>query len=56
MTFQPGDPVVYRAGHPGAAAEDGEVVRVGRTGIVFVLYRGDLTPKATDPDDLELVR
>lgn len=43
--------VVYRA-HPGAPAEDGEVVRVGER-YVFVLYRGDLHPKATNPEQLE---
>lgn len=43
--------VIYRP-HPDAPAEDGEIVRVTATGTVFVLYRGDKTPKATRPADL----
>lgn len=49
--FNPGDAVVYRA-NPGARPEDGTVVRVSDT-FVFVLYRGDSTPKATSPLFLE---
>lgn len=42
--------VVYRPAH--GSAEDGTVVRVGRSGVVFVLYKGSITPKATNPEDL----
>lgn len=50
-----GQSVVYRA-HPEARAEDGRVVRLGeRPDIVFVLYRGDSTPKATRVADLSPV-
>lgn len=41
--------VVYSP-HPGLH-EDGEIVRVGDQ-YVFVLYRGDRTPKATLPEHL----
>jgi hypothetical protein len=51
----PGLPVVYRP-HPDAPAEDGTVVRVSPGGMVFVLYRGDTTAKATRPADLEEAR
>lgn len=43
--------VTYRA-HPAAAPEDGDVVRVGGNGLVFVLFRGDRTAKACRPEDL----
>lgn len=46
-----GQAVLYHA-HPGAASEDGVISRFGRDGIAFVLYDGDLTPKATRLDDL----
>lgn len=51
-TLPPGTPVVYRA-TPRGPFEDGEVVGVGKR-VVFVLYRGDVTPKATYPEDLEV--
>ena len=50
-----GTPVVYRP-HPNTQAEDGTVVRVSDNGLVFVLYRGDGTPKATRAEDLEVLR
>lgn len=43
--------VIYQP-YPGAPTQDGTVVRVTKTGLVFVLYRGDTTAKATHPDDL----
>lgn len=46
-----GQEVLYHA-HPGAASEDGVITRFGRDGVAFVLYDGDLTPKATRLDDL----
>lgn len=46
-----GQAVLYHA-HPGAASEDGTITRFGRDGIAFVLYDGDLQPKATRLDDL----
>jgi DNA polymerase-3 subunit epsilon len=46
-----GQAVLYRA-HPGAASEDGKIIRFGREGIAFVLYDGDLDPKATRLEDL----
>ena len=45
-----GDGVIYRP-YPGARTEDGQIVRVN-TRWVFVLYRGDATPKATSADQL----
>lgn len=51
--FHPGDGVVYRS-FPGAPAEDGTVVRCTDS-LVFVLYRGDTTPKATPPSMLSRV-
>lgn len=42
----PGTGVVYRP-HPDARAEDGTVIRVSDSGLVFVLYVGDRSPKAT---------
>jgi hypothetical protein len=51
-TPQPGDGVVYRP-FPGAQPEDGVVVRVGESGLVFVRYRDSETPKATRLEDLE---
>lgn len=45
--------VVYRP-FAGAPAEDGEIVRVSDS-MVFVLYVGDRTPKATRPEDLEFL-
>lgn len=47
--YRPGDAVVYQP--QGGRPEDGEVVRV-TDDYVFVLYRGDTTPKATHPADL----
>jgi hypothetical protein len=52
--FRAGDAVVYLP-YDGATAEDGVVVRTNET-YVFVLYRGDDTPKATRPEDLTLAR
>lgn len=49
-----GSGVVYRP-HERAKPEDGVITRI-HGDIVFVLYRGDLTPKATRPQDLELAR
>lgn len=46
-----GDWVVYRP-HPDAQAEDGVVQRVTER-YAFVLYKGDLHPKATDAHFLE---
>lgn len=48
--------VVYRP-HPGARAEDGQIVATHAldAGMVHVLYRGDSTAKATRLADLELV-
>lgn len=51
MTPFVGDWVVYRP-HPGAPAEDGEVVEIRDNGIVMVRYRGDITAKATRIEDL----
>lgn len=51
VDFKEGDWVVYRP-FPGAPAEDGRVVGVVDR-YVHVLYKGDTTPKATDPSDLE---
>lgn len=47
-----GAAVVYQP-YPGARAEDGDIVSVG-TGLVFVLYVGDRTPKGTRAEDLVL--
>jgi hypothetical protein len=44
--------VVYRSGTD--RAEDGTIT--GVSGLVFVLYAGDTTPKATYPQDLEFLR
>lgn len=50
---QVGAGVVYRP-HPGAPAEDGEIVRVTARW-VFVRYRGDTHPKATAAEQLTLL-
>jgi len=42
--------VVYQP-HPGAQAEDGDIVAVNST-FVMVRYVGDRTAKATRPEDL----
>lgn len=49
--FHEGQSVVYRSGT--TDQEEGYVVRTNER-YVFVLYRGDLTPKATSADDLSL--
>ncbi len=49
--FAPGDAVVYRP-HPGAQAEDGEVVRTNDS-YVFVLFVGDRAAKAVAPSLLK---
>lgn len=43
--------VVYQA-HEHAPREDGQVVRYDGAELAFVLYRGDVTPKATYITDL----
>lgn len=51
----PGRSVVYRP-HPDAKAEDGTITGISTGGMVFVLYRGDTTAKATRAADLEPTR
>lgn len=46
-----GAAVVYKC-HPDADPEEGTIVRVGEE-YVFVLYRGDYTPKATPAKSLD---
>lgn len=53
-----GDGVVYQPDYPGAKAEDGVITgagTLGEGGFVFVRYAGDLTSKATRPEDLILL-
>ena len=47
-----GDGVVYTPRH--GASEDGVITGVGHL-YVFVRYRGDVSAKATNPDDLEFL-
>lgn len=49
---RPGTPVVYRP-HPGAPAEDGDVIRRSTGDLVFVLFVGDRHPKAVSASQLE---
>ena len=52
--FKPGDEVIYRP-YPESTPEEGIVTQVVDGGYIFVLYRGDVYPKATQPKDLTKV-